>query len=90
MNKLFISHSPHIQSSETVKKLMYGVVLAMAPIFIVSVIFYGFAAIYLTLVSVLSCVIFEYLIQRFILKTDVRIQDGSAGNRSPAINPPIS
>jgi len=78
MNKLIVSPSPHIQSDQSVEKLMYGVVIAMIPTFIVSVIYFGFAAIYLTLVSVASCILFEYLIQKYILKTEVRIKDGSA------------
>ena len=57
---------------------MYGVVLAMVPALLASVLFYGMGAIVVTLVSVASCLLFEYLIQKFILKTPVRISDGSA------------
>jgi electron transport complex protein RnfD len=79
MNKLItVSPSPHVHSGESVNKLMYGVVIAMVPALLVSVFFYGFGAIVVTLLSVASCVLFEFLIQKFILKTPVRISDGSA------------
>jgi electron transport complex protein RnfD len=57
---------------------MYGVVIAMLPALAVSIYFFGMGAIYVTLLSVVSCVLFEYLIQAFILKTPTRITDGSA------------
>jgi electron transport complex protein RnfD len=57
---------------------MYGVIIAMIPALIVSVLFYGIGAITVTLISVASCILFEYLIQKFILKTETRITDGSA------------
>jgi len=57
---------------------MYGVVLALLPAFAASVYYFGMGAIIVTAVSVLSCVAFEYLIHRFILKTQPRITDGSA------------
>lgn len=79
MNKfLTVAPSPHIHSGQSVEKLMYGVIIAMIPALLVSVLFYGIGAIAVTLISVTSCVMFEFLIQRFILKTPVRISDGSA------------
>lgn len=79
MNKLItVSPSPHVHSGESVRKLMFGVVLALVPAFAVSIFMYGMGAIVVTLLSVVSCVLFEYLIQKFILKTATRITDGSA------------
>jgi electron transport complex protein RnfD len=57
---------------------MYGVVIALLPALLVSIYYYGLGAIMVTLISVASCVLVEYLIQRFILKSPVRITDGSA------------
>lgn len=76
--QITVSPSPHIHSGQSVKKLMYGVIIAMMPALAVSIYFYGLGAIYVTLLSVASCVLFEYLIQVFILKTPSRITDGSA------------
>ncbi len=79
MSKLItVSPSPHVHSGHSVEKLMYGVIIAMVPALLVSFWFFGLGAIYVTLLSVASCVLFEYLIQKYILKSDVRIGDGSA------------
>jgi electron transport complex protein RnfD len=77
-NLLTVSPSPHIGTSQSVKKLMYGVVLSLVPAFLVSVYLFGTGALVVTLVSIASCVLFESAIQKFILKTEVRISDGSA------------
>lgn len=78
MNKLLISPSPHVHSGDTIEKNMYGVLIALIPAFICSVLFFGLGAIIVTLTSVLACLIFEYLIQKFILKRQPTIWDGSA------------
>jgi electron transport complex protein RnfD len=77
-NLLTVSPSPHVGTTQSVKKLMYGVVLSLAPAFLVSVYLFGTGALVVTLVSIASCVLFESAIQKFILKTEVRISDGSA------------
>jgi len=73
-----VAPSPHIHSGKSVERLMYGVILALIPALVVSVFFYGIGAIAVTFISIVSCVLFELLIQKFILKTQVRISDGSA------------
>jgi len=73
-----VSPAPHDHTQETVKKLMYGVLIALVPASIVSVIFFGVGTIILILTSMLSCVAFEYLIQKYILKNESTISDGSA------------
>jgi len=77
-NILNVSPSPHQQSPETTRKLMYGVVIALLPALAASIYYFGIGAIIVTLTSVLSCVAVEYLIQRFILKVKPSISDGSA------------
>jgi len=77
-NPLNISPSPHVHSSETTQKLMYGVIIALLPAFITSVIFFGTGAIIVTSTAIVSCVLFEYLIQRFILGKPLSVTDGSA------------
>jgi electron transport complex protein RnfD len=57
---------------------MYGVIYAMIPALLVSIWFFGLDAIRVTLISVLACVLVEYLIQKYLLKTPVSISDGSA------------
>lgn len=77
-NILNVSPSPHQQSAETTRKLMMGVVIALAPALAASIWYFGLGAIIVTLVSVVSCVAVEYLIQKFILKTKPSVSDGSA------------
>ena len=55
-----------------------GVVIALAPALAASIWYFGLGAIIVTLVSVVSCVAVEYLIQKFILKTKPSVSDGSA------------
>jgi electron transport complex protein RnfD len=75
---LHISPSPHIAGEYSIKKIMFGVVLALLPAFAASVYYFGIGAIITTAVAILSCVAFEYLIQRYILKTEPSVTDGSA------------
>ncbi|GAB6394886.1 MAG: electron transport complex subunit D [Bacteroidales bacterium] len=77
-NKLIISPSPHIHGGDSISKNMYGVVIALIPAFLVSLYWFGLGALIVTAVSVLSCVLIEYLIQRFLLKSKPSIKDGSA------------
>ncbi len=77
-NLLNISPSPHAHTKETTDKLMFGVVVALLPAFLASVIYFGTGAIIITATAVISCIGFEYLIQRFILKKPISITDGSA------------
>lgn len=60
------------------KKNMYGVVIALLPALAASVWFFGLGALWVVLTSVLSCVLIEAAIQKFILKVPVSVSDGSA------------
>ena len=66
--KLIVSPSPHIHGPFSTKRLMSDVLIALIPAFIVSVIVYGVNALIVTAVSVAGCVLFEYLIQKYLLK----------------------
>lgn len=78
MSNLTMSLSPHIHNGDSVEKNMYGVLIALIPAFICSVIFFGWGAIIVTAVSVAACLIFEYLIQKYLLRQNPMIWDGSA------------
>mgnify|MGYP000027077261 FL=1 len=77
-NNLYVSPSPHIHGGDSVSKNMYGVLIALVPALLVSLYFFGLGALIVTLISVVSCVVFEYLIQKFLLKKEPTILDGSA------------
>jgi electron transport complex protein RnfD len=78
MNKLVVSPSPHAYTDESVPKLMYGEIISLLPALAVSVWFFGIGMIIVTSVSVASCILFEYLIQRYVMKTAPTHLDGSA------------
>jgi len=78
MNLLRVSGSPHVHTDNSVKNIMYGVIYAMVPAMLVSVYFFGLDAIRVILFSVIACLLVEYLVQKYILKTAVTITDGSA------------
>ncbi len=75
---LTISGSPHIHGDQSIKKIMWGVVIALAPALLVSFWYFGIGAIFLTVIAVLTCLITEFLIQKYLLKQVPTISDGSA------------
>ena len=78
MEKIIISPAPHIHSGETISRKMYGVLIALIPAFLLSLYSFGLGALIITGISVASCVFFEYLIQKFLLKKNPTLHDGSA------------
>ncbi len=78
MSTLTISGSPHDHSDQSVRKIMFGVIYALIPAFLVSIYFFGLDALILTVVSVAACLLFEYLIQKYIIRGEITISDGSA------------
>ena len=78
MATLIVSPSPHVHSGDSVSKNMYNVVIALLPAYLVSLYFFGLGALVVSLVSMVSCVLFEYLIQRFVFKGKTTVWNGSA------------
>ena len=78
MNRLVIAPSPHVHSGDSVKKNMYGVIIALLPALAASLWYFGLGSLVVILTSVAACMLFEFLIQKFLLKTKTSICDGSA------------
>lgn len=72
-----VSSTPHIRSNITISRIMLLVLIALAPASITGVYFFGFWALLVIIVSVVSCVIFEALYQK-ITKQDITVNDYSA------------
>ena len=70
MNKLTLSLSPHVHSGDSVSKNMRWVIIAMLPAMLWSFYTFGLGAVIVTAVSVASCVFFEWVINKYILKND--------------------
>ncbi len=77
-NLLTVSPSPHIFDKNSVPRLMFGVIFALLPAFVVSIYNFGWGAIIVTSISISSCLLFEFLIQKYLLKQKPTITDGSA------------
>ncbi len=75
---LTVSPSPHIHQEQTISRIMYDVIFAMLPAFAFSIYVFGLGALMVTLIAVLSAVLFEYLITTHLLKREPDILDGSA------------
>ena len=58
--EMTISSSPHVHSPVSTQTIMRDVILALVPALIASVIFFGFRALTVTLVSMAACVFFEW------------------------------
>ncbi|MBQ6682993.1 MAG: RnfABCDGE type electron transport complex subunit D [Bacteroidales bacterium] len=78
MNLLNISGSPHVHSDESTKKIMWRVNLALVPMLLTGIAFFGLNALLISLVSVACCCLFQWLIEKFILKVPSTVCDGSA------------
>ena len=76
--RLVVSGSPHIHSTDSVNRRMWGVVIALMPAVAYSVYLFGLGALVVLLTSVLGCVITEYLMQRYMLGGKTTITNGSA------------
>ena len=78
MNLLNISGSPHVHSDESTKKIMWRVNLALVPMLLCGIAYFGLNALLISLVSVACCCLFQWLIEKFILKVPSTVCDGSA------------
>ncbi len=77
-NKLLsVASSPHIKHSDNTRTIMLDVLIALIPAFVWAVVAFGVRAISVTLISVASCIVFEYLFQK-LMKKPVTVLDFSA------------
>ncbi len=77
MDKYVLSSSPHVRSTETTGRIMRDVLIALLPATVLGVVFFGFSALWVVLVSTASAVGAEALLQ-LLMKKKVTISDGSA------------
>lgn len=73
-----ISAAPHMTSPVTTRDLMRGVVIALIPAILVALLIFGIGALKVIVTSIAACVLCEYLINRYLLKTADTISDYSA------------
>ena len=68
MEKMLVSPSPHIHAKRSTTSIMVDVIIALMPAVIVSILFYGWSELMILAVSVVSCVLIEWLIAKFLFK----------------------
>ena len=75
--KLIASSSPHIRSKDDTRSIMVDVCIAMVPALVMSIVVFGMQALVLTLISVVSCVFWEWLYRK-LMKKSCSVGDCSA------------
>ncbi|TDX41843.1 electron transport complex protein RnfD [Halanaerobium congolense] len=76
-NELIVTSSPHVRSQDSVKKIMWSVVLALLPAVFAAVYFFKARAISVVLTAVVGAVLTEYIFQK-VRNKKIAIDDGSA------------
>ncbi len=74
VNEINISSSPHFSENWNTRKTMLAVIISLVPLSVYGVILYGFNALFTILLSVVSCVVFEFLFQK-LTKQTIRVGD---------------
>ena len=72
-----VSVSPHIRLGRTTAGIMWTVSASLVPVLALSIYVFGFRALIITLVSVISCVVVE-AISQWALGRPITVKDGSA------------
>ncbi|MBQ8161265.1 MAG: RnfABCDGE type electron transport complex subunit D [Clostridia bacterium] len=75
--KLSVTSSPHLRDNTTTRRIMQDVCIALAPAGIMSIVYFGGSAAMLIAVSVLSCVLVEFLYEK-LTGQPVTVGDWSA------------
>lgn len=78
MKPLIVSPAPHAHSGDSVTRNMLLVILALMPAFAVSICTFGWSTIITTAISIAACVLTEWVISKFVLKTKPTLLDCSA------------
>ena len=75
--EILVSSSPHMVSDVSTKKIMWTVIITLLPACVFSVYYFGIDALTTILLSALSAVMFEAIVQK-IRKKPITVNDGSA------------
>ena len=74
---LLVSPAPHVRQKADTRSIMLDVIIAMIPALVASVFIFGYRSLVVVSVSVICCVLFEYLFQKLCKRT-VTVGDLSA------------
>ena len=68
MSNYTVAPAPHVHGGDSVKKNMLNVIIALIPAYLAGCWYFGLGALIVSCVAMVSCVAFEWLISKFILK----------------------
>ena len=71
MSKLTVSLSPHFQNPVTTRVLMNDVLIALAPVTLVSLLFYGWNFLVLLMICVATCIACEFAIEKYLMGKEI-------------------
>ena len=77
-NRTIVASAPHVHGDLSTTRLMGDVIIALLPALAVSVYVFGWSVLTVTAVSIGCCVLFEFLIQNFLVKGKQTITNLSA------------
>ena len=66
MNMLNVSSSPHVRDNSSTRRIMLDVCIALLPACIFGIVNFGMRALAVLVVSVITCVVSEYLFEHFM------------------------
>lgn len=66
--RLFAASSPHIKNTDDIRTMMGDTLIPLLFLLFAAIYYHGIRALTLSAVSVLSCIVFEYLYRRFLRK----------------------
>ncbi|MCQ2343564.1 MAG: RnfABCDGE type electron transport complex subunit D [Paludibacteraceae bacterium] len=75
---MIVSPSPHIHNNDSVRRDMLNVLIALLPAYIITLFYFGSGAVYLTALSICTCMLCEHLIQKFVFKKPSQLGNLSA------------
>ena len=78
VKNLLISPAPHLHGKESTRRIMLDVIIALLPASLVAIFFAGLSALSVFVVSIVTCVATEYVIQRFMRRGPSTVGDLSA------------
>ena len=78
IEKPIVSPSPHLHGPESTRRVMGDVLIALSPVTLVALLCYGWPVLIQLLAGVATCVLCEYLINRFLLHRPCTVGDLSA------------
>ena len=78
MSQIIVSLSPHAHGTDSVERNMYGVIIALLPALLASFYFFGLGSLIVCGCSVVACMLFEWLISKYLLQRTPTLSDGSA------------